>query len=127
LTASRVDVSIVESRAEVTVTQTFRNATTSPLEATYVYPVEDGSAVCAFSADVDGRLIRAVVKEKQQVRLTPPLPPPRGVITEENARAGQGGVRGRYQLGSRRVPVGGAHGRHLPNQHRCVCVCVCVV
>jgi hypothetical protein len=68
LTASQVDVAIVETRAEVTVTQSFINTTTNPLETTYVYPVEEGSAVFAFSADIDGRSIQAVVKEKQQAK-----------------------------------------------------------
>jgi hypothetical protein len=49
------------------VTQSFTNTTCNPLEATYVYPVEEGSAVFAFSADIDGRSMHAVVKEKQQV------------------------------------------------------------
>lgn len=52
---------------QVTVTQTFRNTLTNPLETVYVYPVEDGSAVFAFSAEVDGRHIRAEVKPKQEV------------------------------------------------------------
>lgn len=53
--------------SKVVVEQTFKNATLSPVEATYIYPVEEGSAVFAFSAEVNGRRIHAEAKPKPEV------------------------------------------------------------
>lgn len=52
--------------ARVTLSQRFRNAETSPVEATYVFPLEEGAAVCAFEALVDGRPVVGTVMEKEK-------------------------------------------------------------
>lgn len=52
--------------ARVTLSQRFRNTETTPIEATYVFPLEEGAAVCAFEALVDGRPVVGTVMEKEK-------------------------------------------------------------
>ncbi|MBK8596749.1 MAG: VWA domain-containing protein [Holophagales bacterium] len=52
--------------ARVTLSQRFRNTETTPIEATYVFPLDEGAAVCAFEALVDGRVVAGTVMEKEK-------------------------------------------------------------
>lgn len=52
--------------ARVTLSQRFRNTETTPIEATYVFPLEEGAAVCAFEALIDGRVVVGTVMEKEK-------------------------------------------------------------
>ena len=50
----RVDARVVDFCARVTVHQCYRNREGVPLEVVYVFPVDEGAAVCGFEATVDG-------------------------------------------------------------------------
>ncbi len=52
--------------SKVTVTQRYQNKESIPVEAVYVFPMEEGSAVCGFEARVGDRLIRGRVEEKEK-------------------------------------------------------------
>jgi Ca-activated chloride channel family protein len=50
----RVDAHVVDAAARVTIRQSYRNAENVPLEVIYTFPLDEGAAVCAFEAVVDG-------------------------------------------------------------------------
>jgi Ca-activated chloride channel homolog len=54
--------------ADVVVTQTFTNSHREPLEATYIFPLPDRSAVTGFHMTVGGRLVDGVLKERAEAR-----------------------------------------------------------
>jgi Ca-activated chloride channel family protein len=60
----RIDGLIVE----VTLTQTFVNPFDQPLEATYIFPLPDRSAVTHFRMEVQGRIIEGTLKERAAAR-----------------------------------------------------------
>ncbi|CAF1500718.1 unnamed protein product, partial [Didymodactylos carnosus] len=51
--------------ADVTLTQVYVNQEESPIEAIYVFPIEENAAVYSFTAQIDDRTITAVIKEKK--------------------------------------------------------------
>ncbi|CAF0876802.1 unnamed protein product [Rotaria sp. Silwood1] len=51
--------------ADVTLTQVFINQEENPIEAIYVFPIEENAAVYSFTAEFDNRTITAVLKEKK--------------------------------------------------------------
>jgi Ca-activated chloride channel family protein len=54
--------------AEVVVTQVYRNAGASPLEARYVFPASTRAAVHSMNVRIGDRLITASIREKQAAR-----------------------------------------------------------
>ncbi len=54
--------------AQVTVRQTFVNATDEPLEATYIFPLPDRGAVTGFRMEVAGRVVEGLLQERSQAR-----------------------------------------------------------
>ena len=50
---------------QISVEQVYINHEAMPLEATYIFPVEEAAAVVEFEAWVDGRQIKTVVKKKE--------------------------------------------------------------
>src|SRR5262249_31089716 len=59
----------VEDQVAVThVTQTFRNDTSRPLEATYVFPVPKGASVTRFTMWVDGKEVPGELVEADKAR-----------------------------------------------------------
>ena len=64
----QVDVRVVNFIAEVTLAQEYVNREADPIEATYLFPVEEESAVVEFEATVDGREIKTAVREKEEAR-----------------------------------------------------------
>jgi Ca-activated chloride channel family protein len=52
--------------SQVTVRQTFVNATSEPLEATYIFPLPDRAAVTDFRMEVAGRVVEGVLQERGQ-------------------------------------------------------------
>ncbi len=50
---------IVNLCARVTVTQRFVNREATPIEAVYLFPLDEGAAVCGFEALIDGALVAA--------------------------------------------------------------------
>ena len=49
----------------MTLTQTYTNKGQERLEASYRFPIYAKAAICEFEAEVDGRMIKGVVKEKE--------------------------------------------------------------
>jgi translation elongation factor EF-Tu-like GTPase len=67
---SRVLAKLVDFSTEVELTQTYRNANHQPIEAVFIFPLDERSAVCGFEVTVDGKVTKGVVKEKQEARQT---------------------------------------------------------
>lgn len=70
LKSIKVDVHIIGYVAEVSSCLTYFNEEKDPVEAVFTFPVDDGSAVFQFEADIDGRHIVAEIQEKEQAVLT---------------------------------------------------------
>jgi len=56
---------IVNLCARVTVTQRFVNREATPLEAVYLFPLDEGAAVCGFEALIDGTLVVGASMERE--------------------------------------------------------------
>lgn len=39
-----------------------------PIEAIYVFPIDDHAAVCEFEANIDGKIITGIVKPKNEAK-----------------------------------------------------------
>jgi Ca-activated chloride channel family protein len=65
-----VRASITGAQARVTVTQRYRNQETQPVEAVYVFPLDERAAVCGFSAVVNGVRYDGVVKPREDAFAT---------------------------------------------------------
>lgn len=61
----RVDARLDDRCARVTVVQSYRNTETIPVEAVYVFPLDEGAAVCGFEAVVDGHVVEGRVEERE--------------------------------------------------------------
>jgi Ca-activated chloride channel family protein len=59
---------VADRVATVTVSETFRNTLTAPVEAVYIFPLAGGCAVSAFEMRVGKRRIVGNVKERQEAR-----------------------------------------------------------
>lgn len=68
LAAMDVRARIVGLISHVTVEQTFENALRKPLEATYVFPLPDRSAVTRFQLHVGDRVVEGVLQEREKAR-----------------------------------------------------------
>jgi Ca-activated chloride channel family protein len=62
----RIEACLTGLGSEVTVTQRYTNLETVDVEAVYVFPLEEGAAVCGFTARVGDRLIRGRVEEREK-------------------------------------------------------------
>lgn len=76
-----VSVSIYEFVADVSATLNYENAEKVPLEAVFLFPMDEDSAVYSFEALVDGKKIVAELQDKMKVveitsSLLITLPPP---------------------------------------------------
>ena len=60
----RVEAHVVDAAARVTIRQSYRNIENVPLEVVYAFPLDEGAAVCAFEAVVDG--VRYVGRAKER-------------------------------------------------------------
>ncbi len=65
-----IDAQINGDLATVTVRQIFENPTRTPLNATYLFPLNTGAAVHAMTMQVGDEMIEAVIQEKQQAQAT---------------------------------------------------------
>lgn len=66
LSGVSIDAEISNFCARVAVTQRYVNREPTPIEAVYVFPLEEGAAVCGFEAIVDGTLVIGEVKEREE-------------------------------------------------------------
>ena len=62
----RVEAHVVDLCARVTVHQCYRNREDVPLEVVYVFPLDEGAAVCGFEATVDGVRYVGQAKERDE-------------------------------------------------------------
>src|SRR4029453_10439509 len=61
-----IDTEISNVCARVVVTQRYVNREATPIEAVYVFPLDEGAAVCGFEAIVDGTLVVGEVKQRDE-------------------------------------------------------------
>jgi Ca-activated chloride channel homolog len=61
-----IDAEISSFCARVAVTQCYVNRESEPIEAVYVFPLDEGAAVCGFEAIIDGTLVVGEVKEREE-------------------------------------------------------------
>ena len=64
----KLDAKVVNFCCEVTVSQTYINCESNPIECIYNFPVEEAAAVVDFTAELDGRTINTKVQEKSAAR-----------------------------------------------------------
>src|SRR5262252_3520364 len=62
----RIEACLTGLGSEVTVTQRYTNLEAVDVEAVYVFPLEEGAAVCGFTARVGDRLICGRVEEREK-------------------------------------------------------------
>ena len=68
LTHTRVEVEVTGFMQAVTVTQTFQNPFTAPVEALYVFPLPDDAAVHDMTLTAGGRVTRAQIQKRAVAR-----------------------------------------------------------
>jgi Mg-chelatase subunit ChlD len=66
LTGVSIEAEITGLSARVAVAQRYVNRETKPIEAVYVFPLDEGAAVCGFEAVVDGTLVVGEVHERDK-------------------------------------------------------------
>lgn len=66
LKSVHVRAKLVDLAAEVVVLQAYKNESSAPVEAKYVFPLDDMAAVCGFEAFINGKHVVGKVKEKEQ-------------------------------------------------------------
>ncbi len=64
----RVDIAVDGGVAMVTIDQTWRNSTDRPLEATYFFPVPKGGVVTGFELEVNGKMQKGEMLERDKAR-----------------------------------------------------------
>ncbi|XP_047670618.1 protein mono-ADP-ribosyltransferase PARP4 isoform X5 [Tachysurus fulvidraco] len=68
LQAVHVRCKLMDLLSQVVIFQTYKNNSNVPIEAKYVFPLEETAAVCGFEAFINGRHVIGKVKEKEQAR-----------------------------------------------------------
>ncbi len=68
LLSTNVDATISGVIANVVVEQTYYNAGDSLLDATYIFPMSDQAAIYAMEMQINNRIIKAVIKEKEEAQ-----------------------------------------------------------
>jgi Ca-activated chloride channel homolog len=66
LTGVAIDAELTNFCARVVVSQRYVNQEATPIEAVYVFPLDEGAAVCGFEAIVDGTLVIGEIKEREE-------------------------------------------------------------
>ncbi len=66
LTGVAIEAEISGLCAQVVVTQRYVNRESTPIEAVYVFPLEEGAAVCGFEAIIDDTLVVGEVTERDK-------------------------------------------------------------
>uniref|UniRef100_A0A2K6MBJ5 Poly [ADP-ribose] polymerase n=1 Tax=Rhinopithecus bieti TaxID=61621 RepID=A0A2K6MBJ5_RHIBE len=59
---------IIDTVAQVIVFQTYTNKSYVPIEAKYIFPLDDKAAVCGFEAFINGKHIVGEIKEKEEAQ-----------------------------------------------------------
>ncbi|HSD29456.1 MAG TPA: VIT and VWA domain-containing protein, partial [Vicinamibacteria bacterium] len=61
-----VEATLRDYAAKTTLTQRYANTENQPIEAVYVFPLDEAAAVCGFEAEIDGRRVVARVEERDK-------------------------------------------------------------
>jgi Ca-activated chloride channel family protein len=61
-----IEAHVASACTRVTVAQRYVNREAVPIEAVYVFPLDDGAAVCGFEAVIDGTLVVGEVQEREK-------------------------------------------------------------
>eukprot|EP00092_Neocalanus_flemingeri_P030787 GFUD01033440.1.p1 GENE.GFUD01033440.1~~GFUD01033440.1.p1 ORF type:complete len:808 (-),score=279.18 GFUD01033440.1:316-2739(-) len=68
LTSVQVHVRVLNFIAQVELIQVYHNVEKNPIEVIYFFPAEEEAAVISCSAELDGRNIETVIKEKEKAK-----------------------------------------------------------
>ncbi|XP_059417322.1 protein mono-ADP-ribosyltransferase PARP4-like [Carassius carassius] len=68
LQAVNVKCKLMDLLCQVIIFQTYTNQSAFPIEAKYVFPLEETAVVCGFEAFINGKHVIGKVKEKEQAR-----------------------------------------------------------
>ncbi|KAA8593039.1 hypothetical protein FQN60_018494 [Etheostoma spectabile] len=68
LQAVHVKCKLMDLLSQVIIFQKYTNLSPVPIEAKYVFPLDDSAAVCGFEAFINGKHVVGQVKEKEQAR-----------------------------------------------------------
>ncbi|CAF4775777.1 unnamed protein product [Rotaria sp. Silwood1] len=68
LKSFHIRAQIVDATVEVVLYQVYHNTSSTPIEAKYVFPLDDNSTVCGFEAHINNKIIKGIVKEKEQAK-----------------------------------------------------------
>ncbi|XP_038132152.1 protein mono-ADP-ribosyltransferase PARP4 isoform X3 [Cyprinodon tularosa] len=68
LQAVNVKCKLIDLLSQVVIFQKYTNHSSAPIEAKYVFPLDDLAAVCGFEAFINGKHVVGQVKEKQTAR-----------------------------------------------------------
>ncbi|KAM9343986.1 LOW QUALITY PROTEIN: protein mono-ADP-ribosyltransferase PARP4 [Pholidichthys leucotaenia] len=68
LQAVHVKCRLVDLLSQVIIFQKYTNQSSVPIEAKYVFPLDDSAAVCGFEAFINGKHVVGQVKEKETAR-----------------------------------------------------------
>ncbi|XP_034549454.1 protein mono-ADP-ribosyltransferase PARP4 isoform X3 [Notolabrus celidotus] len=68
LQAVNVKCKLLDLLSQVIIFQTYTNKSSVPIEAKYVFPLDDSAAVCGFEAFINGKHVVGQVKEKEKAR-----------------------------------------------------------
>ncbi|CAF4755456.1 unnamed protein product [Rotaria sp. Silwood1] len=68
LKSFHIRAQIVDTIVEVALYQVYHNTSSIPIEAKYVFPLDENSTVCGFEAHINNKVIKGIVKEKEQAK-----------------------------------------------------------
>uniref|UniRef100_A0A3Q1JHS3 Poly [ADP-ribose] polymerase n=1 Tax=Anabas testudineus TaxID=64144 RepID=A0A3Q1JHS3_ANATE len=68
LQAVHVKCKLMDLLSQVIIFQKYTNTSSVPIEAKYVFPLDDSAAVCGFEAFINGKHVVGQVKEKETAR-----------------------------------------------------------
>ncbi|XP_038577202.1 protein mono-ADP-ribosyltransferase PARP4 isoform X25 [Micropterus salmoides] len=68
LQAVHVKCKLMDLLSQVVIFQKYTNLSSVPIEAKYVFPLDDSAAVCGFEAFINGKHVVGQVKEKETAR-----------------------------------------------------------
>ncbi|CAF4077169.1 unnamed protein product [Rotaria sp. Silwood2] len=68
LKSCHIRAQIIDVTVEVVLYQVYYNMSSIPIEAKYVFPLDENSTVCGFEAHINNKVIKGVVKEKEQAK-----------------------------------------------------------
>ncbi|CAF1311477.1 unnamed protein product [Rotaria sordida] len=68
LKSFHIRAQIIDTIVEVVLYQVYHNTSSIPIEAKYVFPLDENSTVCGFEAHINNKVIKGIVKEKEQAK-----------------------------------------------------------